>query len=83
MKGMTVPIAFTREENGVLLASLTASLQLLEQAEVRVGLPHGRAWSVLNSLRTLFAENEYGLERERDVPESLASDSEPIISVES
>lgn len=77
---MTVPIAFTREENAILLASLHASLELIEQAEKRGGLPHGRAWLKLNGLRTLFAENEYGLEREL---EPLASDSEPIIPVES
>lgn len=63
---MTPPCAFTREENAALLASVSAALDLLSAAEDRAGIPHGRAWSTLNSLRTLFAENGYTFERGSD-----------------
>lgn len=60
---MTPPVTFTAEENAALLASVSASLQQLEAAEDRAGLPHGSAWVLLNSLRTLFAENGNAFER--------------------
>lgn len=60
---MTVPMAFTREENAALLTVTSASLQQIEQAEERAGLDRGRSWQILNSLRTLFAENGYAFER--------------------
>lgn len=59
----TPPLSFTREENAALLASVSASLQLLEEAEESVGLPRGSAWTVLNSLRTVFAENDQAFDR--------------------
>lgn len=60
---LTPALSFTRLENAALLASVSASLQLLEEVEVRAGIPHGSAWATLNSLRTLFAENAYAFER--------------------
>lgn len=66
MGDLTPPLCFTREENAVLLASVSASLQQVEEAEKRAGIPHGRAWATLNSLRTLFAESEYAFERRKD-----------------
>ncbi len=58
---------FTQEENAVLLAAVSAALQQLEQAEKSAGIVvRGRAWMILNSLRTLFAEQGYGLERTDD-----------------
>lgn len=66
MAQLTPPISFTAEENAALLASVSASIQALEQAEERAGIPHGRAWVTLNSLRTLFAENGYAFERQGD-----------------
>lgn len=63
---MTPPIAFSREENAALLAAVSGAVVSLEHAHEVSGLPKDRLWSLLNSLRTLFAENGYAFERQRD-----------------
>ena len=60
---MTPALAFTREENAALLAATSGAVTSLEHAHEVSGLPKDHLWKLLNSLRTLFAENGYALER--------------------
>ena len=62
---LTPAMRFTRDENAALLAVVAAGVVNLQHAHEVSGLPKDKLWTVLNSLRTLFAENGYAFERRK------------------
>ena len=62
---LTVPISFTEEENAALHTAVSLALLRLEETGGFGVLKPDKMWTVLNSLQTLFAENGYAFQKQR------------------